>query len=250
MVQKGLNFMTSWLGWVSRTPLMMAILTVPALLLFGLLAWVPLSAMAPLPMAASETATAMTAPADPGAMPANAKSELAPALQPAIASDQAKAEATAASYRIKSILNLDGPLKFGSYAWDESNAPASGQMLITVDLTAQTLSVFRDGHEIGAAAILFGDDDKPTPLGVFPITEKDADHISNLYGAPMPYMLRLTNDGISIHGSDVEWGLATHGCIGVPVEFAELLFRNVKLGDIVIITDGEMMKTGDSVKGI
>ena len=39
----------------------------------------------------------------------------------------------------------------------------------------------------------------PTPTGVFPITEKKRHHVSNLYDAPMPYMLRLTDDGIAIH---------------------------------------------------
>ncbi len=40
----------------------------------------------------------------------------------------------------------------------------------------------------------------------------------------MPYMLRLTGDGVAIHDSKVEWGYATHGCIGVPVAFAKALF--------------------------
>ena len=64
---------------------------------------------------------------------------------------------------------------------------------------------------------------------------------------PLPFMLRLTNDGISIHGSEVEWGYATHGCIGVPVEFAELLFDLAALGDRVIITQGERITVGDAI---
>ena len=109
---------------------------------------------------------------------------------------------------------------------------------------AESISVFRDGYEIGAAVITFGDSIKPTPTGTFSITQKDADHISNIYFTPMPYMLRLTNDGISIHGTEVEWGWGTRGCIGIPNEFAKLLFEQVKLGDKVIITDGKMMQVG------
>ena len=166
-----------------------------------------------------------------------------------------KAEAAATSpeqigYAIKSVLTIDGPLGHGNYYWDESNAPATGPLLITVDLTAQTLSVFRDGHEIGVAVILYGTPEKPTPLGAYPITQKNADHVSNLYDAPMPFMLRLTNDGVAIHGSDVEWGYGTRGCIGVPTAFAKLLFGQVKLGDIVIITDGQRINIGDSVTGV
>jgi hypothetical protein len=96
---------------------------------------------------------------------------------------------------VKSILKIDEPIKFGQFFWDESKGEP-GPLVVTVDLAARTLSVFRNGHEIGATAILKGYGDKPTPVGVFPITEKDADHVSNIYDAPMPYMLRLTNDGV------------------------------------------------------
>jgi lipoprotein-anchoring transpeptidase ErfK/SrfK len=166
-----------------------------------------------------------------------------------------KAEAAATSpeqigYAIKSVMTIDGPLGHGNYYWDESRAPATGPMLITVDLEAQTLSVFRDGHEIGVAVILYGTPEKPTPLGAFPITQKDADHVSNIYDAPMPYMMRLTNDGVAIHGSDVEWGYGTRGCIGVPTAFAQKLFDQVKLGDIVIITNGQRINVGDAVSGV
>lgn len=149
-------------------------------------------------------------------------------------------------YVIKQILPIDGPLRMGDHYWDESGAPG-GPILITVDLAAQTLSVFRGGHEIGTAAILFGADDKPTPLGSFPITQKDADHVSNLYGSPMPFMLRLTNTGISIHGTSVADGYMTHGCIGVPTPFAEKLFAAVKLGDKVIVTRGKLLNVGSTV---
>lgn len=144
---------------------------------------------------------------------------------------------------VKSVLPIEGPFRHGDYLWDESRAPATGPVIITVDLKAQTLSAFRDGHEIGAAVIIYGADDKPSPLGAFPITQKDADHVSSRYDAPMPYMLRLTNDGVAIHGSDVKWGNATHGCIGVPTAFARKLFAAVKLGDLVIITQGKMLDT-------
>jgi lipoprotein-anchoring transpeptidase ErfK/SrfK len=51
----------------------------------------------------------------------------------------------------------------------------------------------------------------------------------------MPYTLRLTADGVSIHASDVRPGFATHGCIGVPKGFAAKLFAATSVGDEVII---------------
>lgn len=161
---------------------------------------------------------------------------------PALASKPAEGP-----FVVKSILPINEPIKFGKFYWDETRAPANGAVVVTVDLTARVISVFRDGHEIGAAAILKGYGEKPTPTGVFPITEKDADHVSNIYDAPMPHMLRLTNDGVSIHGSKVEKGYATNGCVGVPDDFAAKLFSVAKLGDKVIITDGKQMTIGDPI---
>ena len=147
---------------------------------------------------------------------------------------------------VKSILPISGPIKFGQYFWDESQG-RPGPLVITVDLTARVLSVFEDGHEIGATAILKGYGEKQTPVGVFPITQKDAHHTSTIFDVPMPYMLRLTNDGVSIHGSKVERGYATNGCVGVPEPFAAKLFQVAHLGDKVIITDGKRLNLGDPI---
>ncbi|MEP2989282.1 MAG: L,D-transpeptidase family protein [Parasphingorhabdus sp.] len=146
-------------------------------------------------------------------------------------------------FAVKRILEFDEPFVHGFWIWDDDGVP-DGEIVITVDLKAESMSVFRDGYEIGATVISFGDALKPTPTGVFPITQKSKDHVSNIYGSPMPYMLRMTNDGISIHGANVRWGWGTRGCIGVPTEFAAKLFAQVKLGDRVIVTDGKMLQVG------
>jgi lipoprotein-anchoring transpeptidase ErfK/SrfK len=148
---------------------------------------------------------------------------------------------------VKRILKIDEPIQYGQWHWDETGAPAKGATVVAVDLKANVLSVFRDGYEIGATAVLTGFGGKPTPTGVFPITQKDRDHVSNLYEAPMPWMLRLTDDGITIHGTKVENGYVTHGCIGVPDGFAKKLFAETRLGDRVIVTDGATLKLGDRI---
>jgi hypothetical protein len=135
---------------------------------------------------------------------------------------------------VRSVLNITKPMHFGNFVWDENHIP-QGPVWVRIDLTRQILSVFRDGHEIGSAVILYGADGKPTPRGSFTILEKDAHHYSRSYDAPMPYMLRLTKDGVAIHGSNVREGWATHGCIGVPLDFARLLFRVANKGDPVVI---------------
>lgn len=136
---------------------------------------------------------------------------------------------------VKSILNVVHPLTYGEFVWDEHGVP-QGPVWVRVDLALQLISVFRAGEEIGTAVILYGADKKETPRGIFPIMGKDKDHRSTTYGdAPMPYMLRLTGDGVSIHGSRVRSGYATHGCIGVPLSFAKLLFEQVHKGDPVVV---------------
>lgn len=136
---------------------------------------------------------------------------------------------------VTSVISLESPLAPGEYAWDDNGVPA-GPVRVVVDLSTEKLHVYRSGVEIGRAYILYGADHKPTPTGTFPILEKDRDHVSNLYGAPMPYMLRLTWGGVAIHGSQVEANAATHGCVGVPDEFAALLFAQAKKGDQVLVT--------------
>ena len=147
---------------------------------------------------------------------------------------------------IKRILPISGPIKYGAWHWDEANVPA-GPIVVTVDLEARVISVFRGGYEIGAAAVLLGTQERPTPTGVFPITQKKVQHTSTIYNVPMPYMQRLTDDGITLHATKVEWGYASHGCIGMPEAFAKKVFETTSLGDRVFITRGKMVGVGDSL---
>jgi lipoprotein-anchoring transpeptidase ErfK/SrfK len=180
-----------------------------------------------------------------------------PAAPRAVVAGQGKAPQVATSkpaapaderFVIKRILPISGPIKYGEWHWDEANVPA-GPIVVTVDLDARVISIFRNGYEIGASAVLLGTQEKPTPTGVFPITEKKRQHTSNLYDAPMPFMQRLTNDGITLHATKVEWGYASHGCIGMPEQFAKKVFETTQLGDKVYITRGKTAGIGDSLVG-
>lgn len=179
--------------------------------------------------------------------PARAARRAAPVAPPAAAPAAVAPAPAEQGYAIKRVLQIDGPIRIGDYFWDDAGVPA-GPVVITVDIAAGTLSIFRAGYEIGTAAILYGADWKPTPTGVFPILAKDAHHVSRTYNnAPMPYTMRLTGDGVSIHGSEMGAGRATHGCIGVPVAFAKRVFAQVKVGDRVIVTNGEMLRQGQRI---
>lgn len=149
---------------------------------------------------------------------------------------------------IKRVLPIEGPIRYGEWHWDEEGVP-EGPLVMTVDLEARVLSVFRGGYEIGATAVLLGTQEHPTPLGSFPILTKERHNVSEKYNnAPMPWTLRLTWDGIAIHGgSEVENGYASHGCIGTPDPFAAKLFAAARKGDRVIITRGKRIGIGDSL---
>lgn len=133
-----------------------------------------------------------------------------------------------------SLLLINHRLRYGKFIWNDRGVPL-GDISVRVDLRTQLISVFRAGHEIGTAVILFGADTHQTPLGSYPILAMMRDHNSRTYNAPMPYTLRLTHDGVAIHGSEVRWGAATHGCIGVPLAFARRLFDESKPGNIALI---------------
>ncbi|WP_119084496.1 L,D-transpeptidase family protein [Altererythrobacter sp. B11] len=176
----------------------------------------------------------------------------APAPAPAEAAPEAIAAAPVedAPLVIKRILPIAGPIKYGEWHWDDEGVP-QGPLVITVDLDARVLSVFRDGYEIGAAAVLIGTPDHPTPLGTFPILTKERHNISEKYGdAPMPWTMRLTWDGVAIHGgSTVQNGYASHGCVSAPDDFVSRLYAEASKGDRVIITKGVNAGIGTPLAG-
>lgn len=196
-----------------------------------LAAMVPSSAVAAAPAQSLAYDLAILATAAPAPAPT-----AAPASAPTPARD---ATASLSNIRVTRELAIDHWLQPGEFAWDDEAAAAPGATIVVVNIRARVLSVYRDGVEIGRSSLIYGADNKPTPTGSFPILQKDADHRSNLYDAPMPHMLRLSWDGVAIHGSPtLEEALATRGCVGVPVAFARLLYAQVRVGDRVVIWDG------------
>jgi hypothetical protein len=174
----------------------------------------------------------------PSARPVVSAARAAPIASDRVALPQASTRQALAKglilHPVSSILAVPGRMQYGDYRWDDKGV-AKGPTWVRVDLKSQIISIFRGGDEIGTAVILYGADGLPTPTGKFPILAKLKDHRSQTYDAPMPYTLRLTADGVSIHGSNVRWGYATHGCVGVPTAFAAKLFENVSVGTEVLI---------------
>ncbi|EKT4086543.1 L,D-transpeptidase [Stenotrophomonas maltophilia] len=155
------------------------------------------------------------------------------AAAPTPAAKPAAAAASSAEVR--------GPtdLKPGEYLWHPEISP-TGPIVLVVSLDEQRAYVYRNGIAIGLTTISSGKAGHETPTGVFTILQKDKDHKSNLYNsAPMPYMQRLTWDGIALHGGSLPGHPASHGCVRLPQAFAQKLFSETQRGDTVVVADAK-----------
>jgi len=123
----------------------------------------------------------------------------------------------------------------GNYVWAET-LPAEGDPKIVIDLLTQTAYVYQGDALVGAASISSAKTGMSTPLGFWKVEEKKKMYRSKKYGkAPMPFMQRIDDHGIALHGGDNPGYPASHGCVRMPMKFAEKLFSLTKLGTEVII---------------
>ncbi len=135
----------------------------------------------------------------------------------------------------KSLLVIKQTLKHGDFVWNDREVPP-GDLHIWIDLRRQTISVFKAGHEIGSALIAYGAQGHDTPRGRFAIVSKSRHYRSRRYDAEMPYSLFINDDGIALHSSNLNPRHATHGCIGLPDQFAKQLFDLAPVGTVVEVT--------------
>jgi len=112
--------------------------------------------------------------------------------------------------------------------------------MVLVSIPEQTMHVYRNGVLIGRTTVSTGSRGHDTPGGVFSILEKRERHYSKKYNnAPMPNMQRLTWSGIAMHSGNLPGYAASHGCVRMPFDFSELLFKATAKGGTVVIGDGK-----------
>jgi lipoprotein-anchoring transpeptidase ErfK/SrfK len=115
-----------------------------------------------------------------------------------------------------------------------------GVKKIVVDLSEQKAYAIEDGQIVFEGRISSGEKGRETPGGEYEIMQKKRHHKSNLWpkpkgGAKMPYMMRLTNDGIAMHLGYVPNRPASHGCIRLKNRFAQRLYKWSRVGIRVIV---------------
>lgn len=146
----------------------------------------------------------------------------------------------------------------------------SSNSRIVIDLGEQKARLYRMAggqRELAVeTAISTGREGHHTPAGEFSVIEKLREKNSSLYGswvdgatgallqgdgdsrrrpsggvspefqgAPMPYWLRITRDGVGMHVGYVPNYPASHGCIRVPRRIQPLIYERVKVGTPVTI---------------
>lgn len=126
-----------------------------------------------------------------------------------------------------------------AFFWHPEIAPR-GPVVIVVSLEQQRLYAYRNGVAIGISPVSSGKPGYATPAGIYTILQKARTHYSNLYDdAPMPFMQRLTWDGVALHAGVVRTRPSSHGCIRLPEAFAERLFGITRAGDVVVVSNAE-----------
>ncbi|WP_336972487.1 L,D-transpeptidase family protein [Sphingobium aromaticiconvertens] len=134
----------------------------------------------------------------------------------------------------------DGELAPGAWRW-LSEGPWNGPLSMVISIEKQMVHVYMGDTLIGMASVSTGMKGHSTPTGQFPILQKRQWHRSNIYSnAPMPYMQRLTWDGIALHAGHNPGRPASHGCIRLPLAFAKRLFELTQLGTLVSVQRGEI----------
>ncbi len=111
-----------------------------------------------------------------------------------------------------------------------------------VSLNEQRITVYGTNGRLMQSPISSGATGYDTPSGIFSIVQKKPEHHSNLYDdASMPFMQRITWTGIALHAGVLPGYPASHGCVRLPLSFAQQLFDVTKMGMRVILTRDDIV---------
>jgi lipoprotein-anchoring transpeptidase ErfK/SrfK len=114
--------------------------------------------------------------------------------------------------------------------------PAEGDTKVVIDRLTQRFYVYKGEALVGVSTMSSGKKGKETPLGFWAVKIKKKKGFSRKYdNAPMPFMQMYDEKGIAFHAGANPGYPASHGCVRLPLKFAEKLFAMTKIGTEVII---------------
>ena len=163
---------------------------------------------------------------------------IAPIPALALETYEAKMEATdaASQARIDMVEAFgDKALRPGQYVWRDAPNAAGPERLI-ISLSDQLAYLYRGSTLVAVSTISSGKDEKPSPTGIFSVLDKKPFYRSKKYdNAPMPWMQRIDQYGIALHGGYNPGYPASHGCIRLPAAFAKKLYSVTDVGTPIMI---------------
>jgi hypothetical protein len=137
----------------------------------------------------------------------------------------------------KDAVALFGPLflRPGQFLW-APEIPKDGETRVVIDTLTQLFYVYRADRLIGVATISTGSKGRETPLGFWAVMNKKVKGYSRKYdNAPMPFMQMYDSKGIAFHAGPNPGYPASHGCVRLPLKFAERLYGLTQIGTKVVI---------------
>jgi len=130
-----------------------------------------------------------------------------------------------------------GPLflRPGQFLW-AADIPQAGDTKVVIDTLTQLFYVYRDDKLIGVATVSTGKKGRETPLGFWAVMNKQKlGHSRKYENAPMPFMQMYDPKGIAFHAGPNPGYPASHGCVRLPLKFAERLYGLTQMGTKVVI---------------
>lgn len=115
---------------------------------------------------------------------------------------------------------------------------AKSEVRMIVSLGTQRIYLVKDNQVAFDTPISSAAGGFRTPRGLFVIAEKIRNgKISNLYKCPMPFWMRMGATEFGLHEGELPGYPASHGCIRLPRECAQLIFDQVKVGTPVEVVN-------------
>ena len=137
----------------------------------------------------------------------------------------------------KDAVALFGPLflRPGQFLW-AADIPKDGETKVVIDTLTQLFYVYKGEKLVGVATISTGSKGRETPLGFWAVMNKKVKGYSRKYdNAPMPFMQMYDHKGIAFHAGPNPGYPASHGCVRLPLKFAERLYGMTQIGTKVVI---------------
>ena len=106
---------------------------------------------------------------------------------------------------------------------------------IVVSIDEQRARLYKDGEVLYSTECSTGREGFRTPRGTFVITDKSELRYSTLYGAAMPFFMRLSGSAVGMHQGNCPGYPASHGCIRLPYTYAKNFFGVAQVGDVVVV---------------